>query len=77
MIRLDKVDHRFHALLLAATAEVDPARVGLDRHLNAAIAAGARRINYAIVQEEAERLLPIFRLLVKKMLKNDLTPIPR
>lgn len=54
------------ALLLAATAEVDPEKLRLDRHLNAALAAAARRVRFPLTAEIAERMLPALRLLVKK-----------
>ena len=65
---------RFDALLLAASAEVDPMRAKLDRHLNAALAAGAHRINATINEEIADRLRPILKIMVKRMGRiSDLT----
>jgi hypothetical protein len=57
---------RYDALLLASSAMVYDEKAHQDRHLNAALAAGARKLNIEIDAGQAERLLPILRGLISK-----------
>lgn len=58
-------ERRYDAVLLAASKELTVEKAA-DRHLNGALAAGAYRVGVRLTEDEAQRLLPIFRVLVKK-----------
>ena len=57
---------RYDTLLLASSAFVYDEKAHQDRHLNAALAAGAQKLNIEIDRGQAERLLPILRGLVER-----------